>query len=205
MATLSAGPEYVAALEHEWEVLSHPGTWFTGDQRVAIAREARAARDGLGVNSQSLSEAARSAARAISAAPASIRAHDVQGWYNDGLTGQEYIEILGVVARLSAIDTFLFGLGQPERPLPEPIVGEPTRHIVAEARLDGGWAPTVGFAFPTTALSAVPAEHDAMADLAAAFYIALDGMADLALVDGLQRDQMEVVAARTSLINDCFF
>ena len=205
MATLSAGPEYVAALEHEWEVLSHPGTWFTGDQRVAIAREARAARDGLGVNSQSLSEAARSAARAISAAPASIRAHDVQGWYNDGLTGQEYIEILGVVARLSAIDTFLFGLGQPERPLPEPIVGEPTRHIVAEARLDGGWAPTVGFAFPTTALSAVPAERDAMADLAAAFYIALDGMADLALVDGLQRDQMEVVAARTSLINDCFF
>ena len=205
MATLSAGPEYVAALEHEWEVLSHPGTWFTGDQRVAIAREARAARDGLCVNSQSLSEAARSAARAISAAPASIRAHDVQGWYNDGLTGQEYIEILGVVARLSAIDTFLFGLGQPERPLPEPIVGEPTRHIVAEARLDGGWAPTVGFAFPTTALSAVPAEHDAMADLAAAFYIALDGMADLALVDGLQRDQMEVVAARTSLINDCFF
>jgi hypothetical protein len=205
MATLSAGPEYVAALEHEWEVLSHPGTWFTGDQRVAIAREARAARDGLGVNSQSLSEAARSAARAISATPAAIRATDVQGWYNDGLTGEEYIEILGIVARLSAIDTFLFGLGQPGRPLPEPIVGEPTRHIVAEARLDGGWAPTVGFAFPTTALSAVPAEHDAMADLAAAFYIALDGMADLALVDGLQRDQMEVVAARTSLINDCFF
>ncbi len=205
MDAVLAQMDYIAAIERQWDLLARAGTWFTGQQRVDIARAARAARDGVISDDMSLSEAARGAARAIAATPASIRANDVQRWYDAGLTGEEYVEILGVVARLVAVDTFLFGLGQPERPLPEPIAGEPSRQIVSGAHLNGGWAPTVGAAFPTTALSAVPAEFDAMAELAAAFYIALDGMADLALVNGLQRDQMEVVAARTSLINDCFF
>ena len=69
----------------------------------------------------------------------------------------------------------------------------------------GGWVPTVGPASPPSALSSVPDEHEAMHDLHAIFYLAVADMADLDADRGLHRTQMELVAARTSLLNECFF
>ncbi len=205
MTTLAIEASYEDAIEREWSRLARPGTWFTGPQRLAIARQARAAVAEAQIETPQIAAAIITAARAIAATPSDIRSSDVQGLFQQGLTGVEYIEILGIVARLCAVDTFEFGMGTFPRALPLPIEGEPSRTVVAEAKLAGGWAPTVGAAFPTTALSAVPPENEGMEDIAAAFYISIEEMADLEIVRGLQRDQMEVVAARTSLINDCFF
>ncbi len=126
-------------------------------------------------------------------------------WKSAGSTARRYVEILGVVARLDAVDTFLFGIGAPTRPLPDPRPGEPSRVPVPEARLDGGFVPTVGPAFPTSALSAVAAEQHAQEDLHGVLYMTIEQMGDLEIELDLNRAQIEFVAARTSLLNDCFF
>ncbi|WP_394935497.1 hypothetical protein [uncultured Ilumatobacter sp.] len=72
--------------------------------------------------------------------------------------------------------------------------------------------PTIGVAFPPTILSAVPPENEAMFDVHTTLYLAPDSNPDgnsmgnmNAVREGLNRSQMEFVAARTSLLNDCFF
>ena len=95
--------------------------------------------------------------------------------------------------------------------IPEPIEGRPTSTEVPDATIDGGWIPTVGPAFPMSVLSLAPAEHDAMVDISEVLYLAPRGgegftMGNQHVVrDGLTRSQIEFVASRTSLINDCFF
>ena len=54
-------------------------------------------------------------------------------------------------------------------------------------------------------LSAVPAEMAALEALHGPAYLAYDEMQDPAHTRGLTRAQMELVAARTSAINECFY
>ncbi len=65
--------------------------------------------------------------------------------------------------------------------------------------------PTVGAIGPVTALDAVPPEATAQAALHGALYLSYAEMADLAVVRGLTRAQLELVAARVSYLNDCFY
>ncbi len=206
MTTLAVDPDVAAAHDREWGRLAAPGTWLSGAERVAVAAVARG-----GDTGPVISEAIASAARRIHDEPATITAAWIDGLEVDGLSRLAYVEVLGVVARLRALDTFGFGLGRPPRPLPAPIDGEPARRTVDGARFDGGWVPTVGSAGPPNALSAVQREHDALHDLHGHLYLEPrhgDGnaMGNMQVVrDGLNRSQMEFVAARTSLLNDCFF
>ena len=201
--SLAAQPAVHRFLDREWERLAAAGTWWTGAERIAVAATARAARDGLD-RPGGLPDPAAEATERLS-----IEAHLVSAeWLDDlerrGLERVAYVEVLGVVSRIRAVDTALFGLGQPERPLPVPSPGEPT-HEATDAQIDGGFVPTVGRAGPPNALSAVPDEHDALHDLHGAMYLSLEEMRDLRIERGLGRAQMELVAARTSLLNDCFF
>lgn len=141
----------------------------------------------------------------ITTAAATIRPVHVRQLDDTGLDAATYVEILGVVARLQAVDTFCFGLGAELPDLPDPVDGPPTGLVDADARLQGGWVPTVRPASPPNALSMLPAEHAAMHELHGALYLSTDAMADLDADRGLHRTQMELVAARTSLLNECFF
>ncbi len=205
MATPLAPPPAVdRVLDREWERLAAAGTWWSGAERVAIAATARAARDGRD-RPGGLPDPAAEAAERLS-----VEAHHVSAAWLDELEGRglerrAYVEVLGVVSRIRAVDTTLFGLGQPERPLPVPAPGAPTGEVVATAQTDGGLVPTVGRAGPPNALSAVPDEHEALHELHGAMYLSLEEMRDLDIDRGLGRAQMELVAARTSLLNDCFF
>ena len=202
VTTLAAPTEITDLIDRQWERLRHAGTWFTGAERVALAASARGDRDDT--------SPAHQAAREIHDHPAEITRSWLGTLEDRGLTLAEYVEVLGIVAQLRAVDTFLFGLGE-QRPLPDPVAGQPTRVIVEEAAIEGGWVPTVGPAFPPSVLSSVEAENEAMHDLHENFYLAPAAgegytMANLhAVRDGLSRTEMEFVAARTSLINDCFF
>lgn len=203
VTTLAAPTEITDLIDRQWERLRHAGTWFTGAERVALAASAR--------GDLSDTSPAHQAAREIHDHPAEITRSWLGTLEDRGLTLAEYVEVLGIVAQLRAVDTFLFGLGEQQRALPDPVDGEPTRVVVEEAAIEGGWVPTVGPAFPPSVLSAVTAENEAMHDLHENFYLAPAAgegytMANLhAVRDGLSRSQMELVAARTSLINDCFF
>jgi hypothetical protein len=54
-------------------------------------------------------------------------------------------------------------------------------------------------------LSAVPAEMDALEALHGPMYLDYEEMGDPAITRGLTRTQMELIASRTSFINECFF
>jgi hypothetical protein len=202
MSAIDIPAGFAALHDREWDRLSRPGTWFTGAERVAIADAARGHTE---------SSPAERAAHLISTAPATITRDWFDALVADGLSAEQYIEVLGVVARLRALDTTRFGLGHLPLPLPEPRDGDPTP-VATEAEIDGSWLPTIGVAFPPTILSAVPPENDAMFDVHGTLYLTPDGNPDgnsmgnmSAAREGLNRSQMEFVAARTSLLNDCFF
>ncbi len=201
---LALSEPYRAGLQREWDRLASAGTWWSGRQRVELASVARAARAGDATPVTELPTPAVEAAVRLSADP-----HVDLAWVEDleerGLDRRALVEILGVVARLDAVDTFLFGIGARTRPLPDPRPGDPSRVPVPEARLDGGFVPTVGPAFPTSALSAVAAEQHAQEDLHGVLYMTIEQMGDLEIELDLNRAQIEFVAARTSLLNDCFF
>ncbi|MBT8201678.1 MAG: hypothetical protein HKN74_09720 [Acidimicrobiia bacterium] len=185
----------------EWERLARPGTWFGGADRVAIATAARAARTpGAPPVNHELVEAAET----VAARPATIRRRWVQSVTRE-IGFAPYVELVGVVSRLVAIDAFHVAIGAPLEPLPEPERGEPSRIEERAARPGAAWVPMVGGASITQALSLVDAEASAQEDMHGPLYLTYEEMAELDYVRGLSRAQMELVAARTSAINECFY
>jgi hypothetical protein len=184
--------------------IGESGPSLTGRQRVAIAAAARASMSGA--TPQTLATKAMSElVRRLS-----VEAHTIRhGWIAElaaeGVDAYTYVEVLGIVARLSAVDTFCFGLDTDLVDLPIGSDDPPTGRVAREATIEGGWVPTVGRAFPPTALTAVPSEHEAWEDVHSVLYLSMTEMRDLDVNKGLHRTQMELVAARTSLLNDCFF
>ncbi len=203
MGSIALSADLDALHDREWDRLARAGTWFSAAERLAIAHAARDA---------TVTTPAQAAAHRIYEQPAAIRREWLADLEADGLTLSEYVEVVGVVARLRALDTLLFGAGHPPRRLPAAATDAPPTRLAVDATIDGAWVPTVGVAFPPTVLSSVPAENEAMHDAHAALYLSAtpdaDGfsMGNMGVVrDGITRSQMEFVAARTSLLNDCFY
>jgi alkylhydroperoxidase family enzyme len=178
-----------------------PGATLTGAQRRRLADVARRSVRGGATET----DANGMFAERVATEAHTIRAGDVESRLASGMSPATYVEILGLVARLSAVDTFHRGLGLDPAPLPPQVDGDPSGDIDPEATVDGGWVPTVGPASPPNALSLVPDEHWAMHELHGALYLSVEEMADADAERGLHRTQMELVAARTSQINECFF
>jgi len=141
----------------------------------------------------------------VGAQPASVRSTHVRGWSEDGLGMAEYVELVGVVSRSSAVDAIVRGLGGEPEPYPAPIGGDPTGEVAGNARQGRAWVPMVGGASIVTALSLVPSEMDAMIEFHGPAYLTMEQMADPVFERGLDRAQMELVAARTSATNECFY
>jgi hypothetical protein len=139
-----------------------------------------------------------------------------------GLGDAAYVELVGVVATLVGIDAFCRGLSLPPHPLPEPIAGEPSRRTPAAAGEQGAFVPMLPNRRPSgpeadlwdtprtgnviRALSLVPDEVRTSSLLARAHYVGMQELADPALRRGaLDRPQIELVAARISARNECFY
>lgn len=197
--------EYESALGVQWQHLARPGTWWTGPERVTIAAEARLATRGL-PPCRALPSAATEAARTVATQASTIRPATISHWTNSGLDVFAYVEIVGIVALVMALDVAAFGLGRSQYPLPIGEPGEPSRERPDGAETSNGWVPTVGPAWAPEALSAVTAERDAMTAIHGPLYMTMQQMGDMGIVrNGMTRPQIELVAARTSMLNDCFY
>jgi hypothetical protein len=185
-----------------------PGTWLTGAQRRTAALAALTW-DGVPAADGSAADAAddlvAEVATVLSSAAHTVRGEWIASLGERGLDPLAYVEVLGVVARVRALGTFLYALGQPTPTIPPAQPGAPSHALATGATVDGGWVPTVGKAWAPNALSAVPAEHDAMQVIHEVFYLSMEQMMDLEIERDLHRTQIELLAARTSLLNECFF
>ena len=149
-------------------------------------------------------------------------------WYErtlaDGLTDGRYVELVGTVVSVLSIDSFCRAIGAPLHPLPEPEPGPASGYRPATAAHDdGSWVPMVPFDNSGTpeadlwpanrtgnvirALSLAPDEVRTLHDLGAAHYIDHGLVRDPAAQKGgaLSRAQIELVAGRVSMLNDCFY
>ena len=122
-----------------------------------------------------------------------------------GVGYERYVELVGIVSRVAATDTFCESLGMEHQPLPEPIGGPPTGDTDTRAQLGAAWVPMVGGASITQALSLVPAENAELERYHGPMYMTFGQMSDPYFTRALTRPQMELVAARTSAINECFY
>ncbi len=139
-----------------------------------------------------------------------------------GLDVAPYVELLGVVTMITGVDYFARALGVAPLPLPEPHAGAPSRHVPASAKSGTAWVPMIapedasgpeadlyppGAMIPNImrALSLVPAEVRVLQTLAAAHYLPVEQISDPTARRALDRMQMELIAARVSALNQCFY
>jgi hypothetical protein len=148
-------------------------------------------------------------------------------WVDDnaaqGLSKPAYVELVGIVVAVLSIDEFHRALGLALEPLPPPRAGEPDRHQPAVLSEDIGFVPTVPphgavgreaglwpagrSANVIRALTLVPQALRDWLELADAQYLSVQRMANFVKDDAraINRLQMELVAARVSAVNECYY
>ena len=235
--------DLTASHDRLWEQLAGPGTWLTGAERVAVAAELRAARrcalcierkaslspaavsgehEGPGVE---MSAARRELIHKLVTDPGRITRSWAEGLFASGVTDAEYVEVAGLASAVVVVDTFHAAVGLPERELPAPRPGEPTRvrprtaapeeafvPLVAADALEGdyadlyeagAWVPNVHRAF-----SLVPAVTRIANDLMQSHYLPYEQVPIYTDADherAVDKMQMELIASRVSRHNDCFY
>jgi hypothetical protein len=139
-----------------------------------------------------------------------------------GLAATAYVELVGVVTMVAGIDFFARTLGIPPLRLPEPIPGAPARRRPASASPGVAWVPMIapedasgpeadlygGSPFVPNivrALSLVPDEVRMLQRLSATHYLPFQQIPDPTAQRSLDRPQMELIAARVSARNECFY
>ena len=214
--------------------LADPGAWGTGAQRLAVAVETRQAgyeagrleppAGGAEAANADLPEAARTMVRRLAVDPKDLNEESYEEARRGGLSDEEYVEIVGLVARVTNLDIFARGIGVDLRPLPTARPGAPSRERPAAAVQELAWVPTVpnppdgGAAadelyggkpkpYIVRGMSLVPDELRRHLELEEVQYLPLHRIMvpDYQHHEGFSRAQAEVVAGRVSAINECFF
>ena len=229
------------ALPDAWSGLGRPGTWWTGAERVKILTETRAARMCALCRERktALSPQAVVGAHAAASdlAPAAVEAvHRMvsdpgrlsEAWYRRvvamGLAEEAYVELLGVVAITTAVDTFDRATGGLLREPPPVVPGPPRRRRPAGAKPGLGWMPMLApedvapddpplYASAGRvggnvhrALSLVPESMMQFWDLFEAMYLPQDAMRDFGReYRAITHAQIEMLAARVAVRNQCVY
>jgi hypothetical protein len=150
-----------SAISKACSEVAQAGAWLSGEQRLAIAREARQAWDcklcqrrkealspysidGDHDHTGTLAQAWVEAVHRIVTDSGRI----TESWYDSmiaaGIVEDEFIELLSLVTMVSCMDIFNRGIGHAPIPLPtraEP--GTPARKRPAGVKTGPGWSPTV--------------------------------------------------------------
>ena len=142
-------------------------------------------------------------------------AHEIEEkWAKEAiaLIGEgKYSELVSLVVNIVPVDIFCLLLGRPVVSLPVPKNGKPTKSV-PEGLSDGGaflpWH-TENWVGPNVAraLSFVPKDNALRMKLVESMYAGADKFISMIWDDNepLSRSQVEIIAARTSSINECFY
>ena len=226
-----------------WHELARPGPLLTGEERIAVIREVRAAsscrfcienKKSLGVTvalgehesvDPNFSNTRLELVHKLMNDPGRITRAWVENLWAEGMKDIEYVEIAGLVSAVCVVDTFNEALGLPVRPLPLAIsgIGNYDRPITA---LDEGafvpmiavdclqddyadlydtnyWVPNVHRAF-----SLVPDMVRLADNLMESHYFPYESVPRYSDQDhnyAISKTQMELIASRVSINNDCFY
>ncbi len=152
--------DFGAAHQRFWQRLQSAGTWWTSEERIAIAAETRTAtdcalcrarRDSLSPNAPAgrhdtianLPEAAIEAIHRLVNDPGRLSARWFDGVMAAGLPVGHYVELVGTVAAMVSIDSFCRGIGVTLNPLPSPGAGQPSHYQPRTTRVDDAWVPMI--------------------------------------------------------------
>ena len=213
--------------------IAPPGTWLTGERRVAVAAEIRRARDcplcarikaalsPYSVEGKHESAEAELIHRVVND-PGRLSEKWAQSVLARGLSEGEFVEIVGLIAMVMMMDTCMQGLGLPERELPVPKSGEPTRYRPAGAKKKAAWLPIVepedateadGPMYPSPkagyiyrGLSLVPQSLRDYWALANCHYMPGQYVYQFdKSIRAISRPQTEIMAARVSALHQCVY
>ena len=141
-----------------WRMLSRPGNWWSGAERVAIANEVRQATrceycshrkqalspyncPGQHTHAGELDELTVDAVHRIITDQARITQAWVDALEQAGMPPEKYVELLGIAVTVFSIDEFNRGLGLTPEPLPQAQSGEPDHYRPAQAVKGTGFVP----------------------------------------------------------------
>jgi len=204
-AAVPVSNEVATGLIREWDRLAGPGPTLTARARVAAARSARRALNNPGTVPVTAWSAPNILAAHVAVDSAGITEGIFNSFLTPKLTPEMRAEIVGVAARITAIDRFTLGVGTGLLPLPKPFSGKPTGMV-----LDASEVTDPSSTVPALCLlDQLPTEQHAARDLAETLYgrpmdhtrrNAQDASADDL---GLSAAQAGVVAARTAWLVEC--
>lgn len=200
-----------------------PGNWWSGSERLAMVAEVRRARaadelppwvspttvDGLVDDDHPLPPVAIDVIWRLTNHSGTLTGE----WYEEtigrGISPEQYVELVAVVATANCLEVFASAIGADPIPLPGPSETEPDQQVVPDIAVTTHWVPTVSAkgANVGRALTAVPVAVTAWRLLSDAQYVPPEALLrDLQWSRGpLDRTQVELLAARTSLLNECFY
>ncbi len=187
-----------------WGHIAGPGSAWTGAERVAMARTARAAR-GHGDVGSVLPEPVVDLIDVVVREPSAISQATVDESVADiGLIG--YLETISVASLVTGVDTFTALMGLGLESLPEPMAGEPVPPArVRNLKLRKAWVPTTGLPLPRLALGAHPQEQAMTNQFLDRLYMTPDQSREVGSIRGLSPMQMELVVTAVSHGNRCFY
>jgi hypothetical protein len=151
---------YTLAHARYWARLQSAGSWWSSAERIAIAREVRAAWHcehckqcvqalspfavtGEHSTVTTLPDFAIDAIHRIVTDSSRLSRRWYQGLLDQGLGEGHYIELLGTVVAIVSIDSFATAMGVNERVLPDAGTGAPDHYRPATAGPDDAWVPMV--------------------------------------------------------------
>ena len=228
------------AYKEYWQSLAEPGNWFTGAERVAIAAEVRNALEcpfcatrktalspygmqGEHLKGSILKDQFVDAVHRVVTDQSRITQRYIDDNAEQGLSEEQYVELVSIVVNVFSIDEFNRALGLPVESLPESVAGEPDKYrpeltdratgFVSMITPEGAKGKDSDLweagrtANVLRALSLVPDGVRSWMKIADQQYLSMEGMMNFTGPNGraINRMQIELVAGRVSSINECFY
>ena len=188
-----------------WNHLSRPGPTLTGEQRIGLltsARSGTASRDAAHIG---IDAALGVLADVLYADPVGVDG-DLVGSTVAAAGDPPTVEVAAIVSMLSSVDGTHAALGAQLELLPSPCPGEPTGEVAEGLKRRRTHLPVPPGPIPVV-FDLLPSEGAAFQALFGPQYMTEWEMTiDAFRRDpGLDRAQMELVASRTSIHNECFY